>query len=107
PVAVAAYEHAINNGKTAAEAITYANHIVRKTFTSKHIINAAPLLRDQGFAGTAVTFFGFLNGVAYQRARLIFEPMLREKTLAGKVKAAFTVQVAGQLFGFITFYQHF
>ncbi|MFA5943196.1 MAG: hypothetical protein WC876_01880 [Candidatus Thermoplasmatota archaeon] len=94
PVWLGAYRQALANGASDADAVTKADQTVRQVFPSHSPVDAAAILRDKGFVGTSLMFYGFLstyyNGIADLRRQFG-----RADTAVQKGK------VAGQLLAYV------
>lgn len=61
PVWLGRYAQELEAGGTEAEAVTQADKIVRRLFPMHSAVNAAGIVRDKGFVGTALQFYGFFS----------------------------------------------
>jgi GGDEF domain-containing protein len=61
PIWVGAYRQTLADTGNEQAAITHADAVVRKVFPSHSAVDLAGILRDKGFVGTSLTFYGFLS----------------------------------------------
>lgn len=61
PILIGAYRQALNEGKTEAQAMVFAEDILTRVFPQRHVSENSALMRDKGFAGMTVVFGGYLN----------------------------------------------
>lgn len=95
PIWMGAYRQALAEGKPESVAVSYADGIVLELFPSLSPVDSAGILRDKGFVGFSLMFYGFFN-TAYNRFRDIWHPIhtaegAGKKTLRGVEAAARTL----------------
>lgn len=61
PIWYAAYRQGLASEMTESDAVTKADETVRQVFPSHSPVDQAAILRDKGFVGTSLTFYGFLS----------------------------------------------
>jgi hypothetical protein len=84
-----------NEAKVQAEAVTFADAMVRKVLSSHNVVDLSALMRDKGPVGAFLVFFGFFNH-AYNREADIIEQAIDAKTAAARAQAI------GAALGFMT-----
>lgn len=98
PIWMGAYRQALAEGKSEADAVTFADVVVRQVFPSHSPVDAAPILRDKGFIGTSLMFYGFLS-TYYNGIRELLHPL---HTAEDGVELAKRVpRVGGRLLGYM------
>lgn len=61
PVWLGRYRQALADGLTDDEAVKTADAVIRKLFPSHSPVDASAVLRDKGFLGTSLLFYGYFN----------------------------------------------
>lgn len=89
-------EHAAeeNEDRLEADAVTFANAVVRKVMVSHSVVDQSALMRDKALAGAFLVFFGFFNH-AYNRQADMVDQAVEAET--GKARA----KVLGEALGFM------
>jgi hypothetical protein len=98
PVWMGAYRQGLAEGRSDADAVTFADSIVRQVFPSHSPVDTSAVLRDKGFIGTSLMFYGFLN-TAYNGVREIIHPLYTARGAAQTV--ARLPQVGARLLGYM------
>lgn len=88
---IAANRQATEKGENEQDAVTFADALVRKLLPSHSAVDQAAILRDRGFVGATMLFFGFFN-TFYNRQRDIVHSV---DTTEGFTHAAGTTIKAG------------
>lgn len=87
PIWMGAYRQGLAEQKTEAEAIRFADGVIREVFPSHSPVDLPGVLRDKGYIGTALMFYGYFN-VVYNSLRDITHPLhTAEDWVAGAKRA--------------------
>lgn len=85
PIWLGSYRQAVAEGKAEKDAVEYADGIVRKNFPSHSPVDQAGVLRDRGFIGSTLMFYGYFN-VLYNGLRDLGHQLGEADSVADKVK---------------------
>lgn len=99
PMWLGAYRQALADRKPEAEAITFADALVRKLFPSHSAVDAPSVLRDKGWLGASLLFYGFFSST-YNVMRDELHDLHTAEDAAETAKAA--PRVAGRLLAYFT-----
>ncbi len=86
PVWLGAYRQALATGREDADAVEFADAILRRTFPSKSVVDKSAMQRDKGFIGSVLVFQGYLN-VLYNLDRRILNPIFTARGAGARARA--------------------
>ncbi len=61
PIWMGAYRQALAKGRAEDAAVEFADSVVRRNFPSHSAVDKAGVLRDKGFIGSSLLFYGYFN----------------------------------------------
>ena len=61
PIWMGAYRQALAEGKSQKDAVEFADALVRRNFPGHSPVDQAAVLRDRGFIGSSLMFYGYFN----------------------------------------------
>lgn len=82
PMWLGRYRQALAEGKSESVAIAEADVMLRKALPSGSAVDQSAIIRDPGYWGISVIFYGYMNKM-YQRYRDIVQPILEAENVKG------------------------
>jgi GGDEF domain-containing protein len=73
PTWLGAFKQAAEEGKSEAQAVEFADSVVRQLFPSQSVVDKAGWLRDKGFMGMITSMYGYLSVVYNQQRDIAHE----------------------------------